>query len=237
MFQNFTFFAILSLLSVVAGYKMKTCYAAERNKGPILEVLAPRVALLGSNERQIKVLEIASGTGEHAAFFASNIRNLLYQPSEPDLNMHESIIAWKDEAQLSEQNSLIRAPISIDLLQEEDKLLNDLPEEFSNRNVQVMICINMIHISPFSCTASLFKVANKCLSEDGFLMTYGPYRVDGHMVESNVAFDESLKARNPQWGVRDIEAVEAVANAEGFYVKSIVNMPANNLCVFFARKI
>ena len=91
-----------------------------------------------------------------------------------------------------------------------------LPESFRNDKVDVMICINMIHISPFECTQSLFNLARICLKKGGFMMTYGPYKENGNMVESNQNFDESLKSRNPAWGVRDKEIVAEVEANTGF---------------------
>jgi SAM-dependent methyltransferase len=212
----------------VKAMERKTCYAAERNKIHILEVLRSKVEGLQRNERNpIKVLEIASGTGEHAQLFASSISNILYQPTEPMQEMHDSIRAWSSEL------SCVLPPIALDVNVEDN--LSLLPNEFKDGNVDVMICINMIHISPFQSTINLFRLANACLKTDGFLLTYGPYRVNGEMVESNVAFDKSLKERNPEWGVRDLETLNEVAGRFAMEVKEVVNMPANNLCVVFKR--
>ena len=111
-----------------------------------------------------------------------------------------------------------------------------LPSAMRERGVDIIICINMIHISPFECTHALFRTANAIGNEHVRVLTYGPYRVNGFMVESNVAFDASLKARNPLWGVRDIEAVEAIAGENGFTLIETKSMPANNLCLIFGRR-
>ena len=113
---------------------------------------------------------------------------------------------------------------------------DQLPSALRERGVDILICINMIHISPFECTHALFRAANAIGNEHARVLTYGPYRVNGTMVESNVAFDASLKARNPLWGIRDIEAVEVVARENGFKLLETRPMPANNLCLIFGRR-
>ena len=116
-----------------------------------------------------------------------------------------------------------------------DELDSILPISFCKNQVDILICINMIHISPFSSTENLFKIVDKCMQTDGFLLTYGPYRVDNFMVESNVKFDQSLRSRNQEWGIRDLEEVAAVARRHGIDVSEVVKMPSNNLCVVFKR--
>lgn len=204
----------------------KSCYASEKNKQPILEVLKPRVDKIGKSI--VRVLEIASGTGEHADYFLKNINNLRYQPTEPMVDMHDSIRAWT-----AEYPETVLPPVSLDV--NDPSQDSNIPEEFSIQGADVMICINMIHISPFSSTRGLFRIASKFLRPDGFLLTYGPYRVNGTMVESNIAFDASLKQRNPEWGVRDLEAVEAVAREHGLQIKETISMPSNNLSVIFTK--
>ena len=93
----------------------------------------------------------------------------------------------------------------------------------------------MIHISPYRCTEALFQSAARCLGQEGILLTYGPYNVDGTMVESNVAFDESLRTRNSSWGIRRLEEVELTAKSNGFGLEQVFSMPANNLCVTFRK--
>lgn len=105
-----------------------------------------------------------------------------------------------------------------------------------NQNIDIIICINMIHISPISSTHDLFRISSQLLKSNGIVLLYGPYRVKGSMVESNVAFDQNLKSRNKDWGVRDLEEVELIASNEGnFNLHSIVEMPVNNLCVIFQK--
>eukprot|EP01036_Dinobryon_divergens_P026793 gene26793-35480_t len=208
------------------------CYAAERNKNFILEVLRDKIINNHDYEETrlnegYKILEIASGTGEHAALFAQSIPNVLYQPSEPDVGMHDSIRSWtKDLA------DKVLEPIAFDV-NSHASMHSILPESFTNNQVDIMICINMIHISPFTATDSLFHVASKSLNKNGCLLTYGPYRVDGMMVESNQNFDLSLKARNPEWGVRDLEDVIEIAKKYNMVLSEKVSMPANNLSLIF----
>lgn len=202
----------------------KVCYAAERNKEPILGVLREIVRSFG--ERPVRILEIASGTGEHANHFASALASVEYLPTEPMESMHDSIRAW------TEGLSHVHPPIALDVSHPESAVL---PDGYSPGTVDLMLCINMVHISPFSSTHGLFRLASSLLSSSGVVLTYGPYRVGGTMVESNVAFDRSLREQNPEWGVRDLEEVEAVAKSNGLRLKETVQMPANNLCVVFTR--
>lgn len=111
-----------------------------------------------------------------------------------------------------------------------------LPQAMQENKVDVIVCINMIHISPFECTRALFKFADLVGNANVHILTYGPYRVNGSMVESNVAFDASLRSRNPLWGIRDIEEVQTAADESGFHLVETRSMPANNLCLIFARK-
>lgn len=216
-------------------------YAAEKNKRFILDVLRPRVeavrtekaselGLLGE-DTPVKLLEVAAGTGEHASLFLEHIPNLLYLPTEMDKSMHESIADY-----LKDFPGRAAPPIALDVndfeaaLEQVDPLFGHV-----RHSVDVMVCINMIHISPFASTHGLFRLASHVLSRDGFLLTYGPYRVKNFMVESNVKFDESLRERNSEWGVRDLEAVEAVAQQHGMRIQETIEMPANNLCVVFVK--
>ena len=100
---------------------------------------------------------------------------------------------------------------------------------------KLIICINMIHISDYRCTEALFEMASAVLT-DGVLLTYGPYSVGGHMVDSNKAFDDSLRARNSEWGIRKLEDVEQTANSHGLYLEKTISMPANNLCCVFGKR-
>lgn len=226
------FWLRLSSSVVLASPEMaKSCYAAGRNKMVVLEALRPRLELYRINQQkeELKLLEIASGTGEHAALLAANMPFLVYQPSEPDSTMHESIAAW------SEKLPNVLQPLALDVSRPLADQAQLLPEGFHEGEVDAMLNINMIHISPFHCTQGLMQLAGHCLCRGGMLLTYGPYRVNGFMVESNLKFDESLRARDPSWGVRDLEEVVRAAEAVGLVLADTLEVPANNLILVFQK--
>ncbi|HEY7457905.1 MAG TPA: DUF938 domain-containing protein [Xanthobacteraceae bacterium] len=190
--------------------------AAERNKEPILEVLRRWLPARGT------VLEIASGTGQHVAHFAKALPSLSWQPTEMDLDRHESIIAWIDAEQLSN----VRPPLALDVGH------HPWPVE----RADAVICFNMIHIAPWQATLDLMAGSGRLLGKDGVLFLYGPYRRFGaDTAPSNTAFDADLRARDPAWGVRDMEAVIEVAAKNGFVFAEAVPMPANNFSVVFKK--
>lgn len=191
----------------------ETAPSAERNKQPILEVLARVLPAAGV------VLEIGSGTGQHVAHFAAALSNLTFQPSEMDTSRHASIAAW------TEGLANVRPPIGFDLAQ-----------PWPIAKADAVVCINVIHISPWEATLGLMRGAGAILQPGGVLVTYGPYRRNGaHTAPSNEAFDASLKSRDPRWGVRDLEEVAAVAKSNGLLLEEVVAMPANNFTVVFRR--
>ena len=190
--------------------------ATERNRNPILAILREELPPRGL------VLEVASGTGEHAMHFARALPDLDWQPSDPDADARASIAAWLAQEELTN----LRPPIAL------DAAAADWPIE----NADAILCINMIHISPWEATVGLMRGAGKILASGGLLYLYGPYRRAGHPIEpSNAAFDESLKARDPCWGLRQLEDVEACAADHGLRLSRVVEMPANNLSVVFSR--
>jgi len=194
----------------------ETAPSAERNKQPILDVLARVLPPAGL------VLEIASGTGQHVAHFARALPGLMFQPSELDETRHASIASWVRHENLAN----VRPPLAFDVEQ--------LP--WPVRAADAIVCINMIHISPWEATAALMRGAGEILPPGGVLVTYGPYRRDGrHTAPSNEAFDASLKARDPRWGVRNLEAVAAAAKDAGLDFVEAVAMPANNFTVVFRK--
>ena len=194
----------------------ETAPSAERNKQPILEVLARVLPPTGL------VLEIGSGTGQHVAHFAKALPKLTFQPSEVDLERHASIAGWVRHEELAN----VRALIAFDATQ--------LP--WPVRAADAVVCINVIHISPWEATLGLMKGAGEILPPGGVLVTYGPYRRDGrHTAPSNESFDASLKSRDPRWGVRDMEEVAAAAKAAGLQLEETVPMPANNFTLVFRR--
>ena len=194
----------------------ETAPSPERNKQPILDVLVRALPPSGS------VLEIGSGTGQHVAHFARALPNLTFQPAEMDEARHGSIASW------TEGLANVRPPIAFDVTR--------LP--WPVRSADAIICINVIHVSPWEATLALMRGAGEILPLGGVLVTYGPYRRNGrHIAPSNEAFDGSLKSRDPSWGVRDLEEVTAAAKARGLELEEVVAMPANNFTVVFRHVI
>lgn len=190
--------------------------AAERNRRPILDVL--RRAL---PERGV-VLEVASGTGQHAAFFSEHLPSLRWQPTDVAPDALRSIESWVAE----ENRENLLPPLELDVRW----------PTWPIDEVDAMLCINMIHISPWETTEALFAGAHALLTEGSPLITYGPYRLHGtHTAPSNAAFDQSLRSRNPRWGVRDIDELTALADREGFALNERVDMPANNMVLVWMR--
>jgi SAM-dependent methyltransferase len=190
--------------------------ATERNRDPILEVLRRVLPASGV------VLEIASGTGQHVAFFARQLPALRWQPSDPSPAHLDSIRAWTVAAGVDN----VAAPLQLDVevapwpVTRADAILN----------------INMIHIAPWSAAEALFRGAAQLLPAAGVLFLYGPFKREGrHTADSNARFDERLRAEDPRWGVRDLGDVQSVAAAAGFAAPEVIAMPANNLSLVFHR--
>jgi hypothetical protein len=191
--------------------------AAERNKRPILERLRELLPEHGV------VLEIASGTGQHATFFAAALPTLIWQPTDPDATLRQSIRGRTAAAALAN----IRAPLEL------DTTARVWPVE----RADAVVCINMIHIAPWAATLGLFAGAESLLDAGAPLVLYGPFMREGrHTAPSNAAFDASLKARDSSWGVRDLETVGEVAARHGFDLERVFEMPANNLLVAYRRR-
>jgi hypothetical protein len=187
-----------------------------RNAGPIADVLRAILPPRGL------VLEIASGSGEHALHFAREFPHLLFQPSDPQPAALRSIEAWRAEAGL------------INLLPA--LALDARGAEWPVAAADAILCINMVHISPWAATEGLMRGAGRLLAPGAPLYLYGAYRQAGvETAPSNEAFDASLKARDPDWGVRDLEDVEAEAERNGLRLTEVIPMPANNLSVLFRR--
>lgn len=191
--------------------------AAARNRDPILDVLKSILPPKG------RVLEIASGSGEHIVHFASALRALTFQPTDPSAEAHDSIAAWVETAGVSN----VLPPLQLDATK--------VP--WPVEKADAIICINMIHISPWRATERLIDGARSILPEGAPLYLYGPFKRDGRDTSSsNAQFDESLRARNPEWGVRNLEAVIARAERAGFAKPDVFEMPANNLSLAFYRQ-
>jgi SAM-dependent methyltransferase len=188
--------------------------ATLRNREPIAEVLKEELPVTG------KVLEVASGTGEHCAFFARLFPEQVWQPTDPDLNMLGSIASWC--AGLDN----VLPPLALDAASV------DWPLDAAD----AMLCINMAHISPWEATLGLVKGARRLLARGAPLILYGPWRRQGVATAmSNEAFDASLKARDPRWGLRRVEDLDAAASASGLARTRLVEMPANNLMLVYRR--
>ena len=198
--------------------------ASRRNREPILAVLA---SVLPASEGPRRVLEIASGTGEHAAFFAGELPHLTWQPSDGDPAALASIAAWREVSGPSGPLPNLAAPVTLDVM---------APWASDIGDIDAVFCANMIHIAPWAACLALFRGAAGALCAGGRLILYGPFSEGGrHTAPSNEAFDASLRARNPSWGVRDLDDVRAVAEAVGFLLEARHEMPANNLTLAFRR--
>ncbi|MBO0764398.1 MAG: DUF938 domain-containing protein [Hyphomicrobiaceae bacterium] len=188
--------------------------AAARNRQPILKVLKVHLPPRGL------VLEVASGTGEHLVHFAQTCPELAFQPSDLEPIHRASIDAWSAALGLAN----IRGAIALDAS----------AEVWPVEAVDAVLCINMIHIAPWAAAVGLVRGAARVLPPGGLLYLYGPYKCgERHTAPSNAAFDADLRAQNPQWGVRDLEAVTELAAVHGFPAPIVEQMPANNLSLVF----
>jgi len=196
--------------------------SALRNRGPILEVLRRHLPASGA------VLEIASGSGEHVVHFAAALPSLVFHPSEPDAESRASVAERVAASGLAN----LRAPLAIDAAAGDWRIPEDLRD-----SLVAIVCINMVHIAPWSATLSLLDQAAHLLRTRGILFLYGPYRRGGrHTSASNEAFDRDLRARNAAWGVRDLEDVDAEAARRGLRLLEVVEMPANNVSLVLSRE-
>jgi len=192
--------------------------ATERNQQPILDVL--RRALPSSG----LVLEIASGTGQHASFFSRHLTTIRWQPSDASREAIESIAARVREA----KRGNLLPPLELDVR----------ATPWPRVDADAVVCINMIHIAPWKATVALFQGASKILEEARHLITYGPYRLHGtHTAQRNAAFDQSLRARNAEWGVRDVDDLQELGEETGFELGEQIAMPANNMTLIWTRRV
>ncbi|OYT90905.1 MAG: SAM-dependent methyltransferase [Burkholderiales bacterium PBB3] len=193
--------------------------AADRNKHPILQLLQTVLPAQGN------ALEIASGTGQHAAWFASHLPGWTWQPTDATADSLPSIEGYA--AQLGAHNVL--APCVLDVLQQ-PWLSDSYSDSASEARFNAIYCANMLHISPWATTAALMQGSARHLAPGGVLITYGPYLEDGiPTAEGNLAFDASLRTQNPAWGIRRIEDVAHVAAQAGLPLRQRHALPANNL--------
>ena len=190
--------------------------AAARNREPILAVLGRLLPESGV------LLEIGAGTGEHAAFMAPRLPKIAWQPSDPDGEARASIDAWREHVRAAN----LRPALDLDAAS----------DAWPIDQVDVVLAINVVHISPWATTLGLIAGAGRRLREGGILFLYGPYRIGGsHTAPSNDAFDASLRARDPRWGIRDLEVLCEEAAAHGLALRERVPMPANNFSLVFVR--
>jgi hypothetical protein len=191
--------------------------SAERNRAPISEVLSQVLP-----ERGV-VLEISSGTGQHVVHFARAMPNLIWQPSERDDDCLRSIVAWLSAEQLPN----VCPPLHLDVS----------ASPWPITSAAALVCINMIHIAPWSAAQALFRGGEGLLSGGGVACLYGPFRRQGrHTSPSNEAFDELLRRQDPDWGVRDLDEVSRLADTVGFDLLQTHEMPSNNLTVVFRKR-
>lgn len=189
--------------------------AAARNRGPILEVLQSVLPL------HARVLEFASGTGEHAAHFCAAMPGWEWQPSDPSPGARASVEAWQADFGLPN----LHAPLAL-----------GATDPWPAGPFDAVVAVNLVHISPWPVTPALMAGAERHLGHNGVLVLYGPYRRGGaHTAPSNEDFDASLRERDPAWGIRDLETVTAEAAASGLALDQVAEMPANNLTVVFRR--
>ena len=189
--------------------------ATERNREPILALLRDVLPETGT------VLEVAAGTGEHAVWFAQGLPALTWQPSDPDEGARASIDAW------AAATPNVQPALAIDAAS----------ADWPIARADAIVCINMVHISPWAATEGLLRGAARLLPSGGPLFLYGPYRREGQSLEpSNEAFDRSLKSRDPRWGLRLLEDVASLADTHGLTLERVEQMPANNLSVVFRMR-
>jgi SAM-dependent methyltransferase len=200
--------------------------AYHRNHDPIWSAIADTLS-----KQTGDILELGSGTGQHAATFAHRSPQLTWWPSDIHSSHLESIAAWRQLAALPN----LRAPQRIDLNTLD---WNWRADDEAGRPLTAMLCINVLHISPWRVSMNLFSGAGRLLRPNGRLFIYGPFMRDGHhTAPSNAAFDQTLRAENPEWGVRDIRDLRTLGYEGGLSLAEITPTPANNLVLAFAREV
>lgn len=204
--------------------------ATERNREPIYQVLKTVLPPTGT------VLEIASGTGQHAVFLAPRLTARHWLPSDPNPTARASIQSWRTKMPVS----TLHEPLDLDVGKagwEQLVIAWQRDRAATVPPIHAIVNINMIHISPWSACEGLFAGAETLLSSGHVLYLYGPFKRDGqHTAPSNEAFDQSLRSQNSAWGVRDLSAVIALAEQHRFHLTDLVPMPANNFSVVFTQQ-
>ena len=197
--------------------------ACERNKGPILAVLRDWLPTTGT------ILEVASGTGQHALHFAAGLPGVVWQPTDPSPSALDAIRERREAAALPN----LRAPIAL------DAAFEGWPIEglASLGAIDAIVCINMAHISPWEATLGVLSQAAQRLPQGGTLYFYGPWLRDGvETAPGNVAFDQDLRSRDPRWGLRSVQALSEAATPLGLAIVALVEMPANNLSIVLRKE-
>ncbi|MEM6839278.1 MAG: DUF938 domain-containing protein [Cyanobacteria bacterium P01_C01_bin.120] len=200
--------------------------ATERNREPIRSVLTPYLPPAGT------ILEIASGTGQHAAFLAAQLPSHTWLPSDPNPIARDSIRSWRETTNLPN----LCEPLELDVMGSQwvVTVATWQQQNPSAAGIRAIVNINMIHISPWAACEGLLTGAADILSAGDVLYLYGPFKRAGeHTAPSNEAFDQSLRSQNSSWGVRDLEAVQELAQKQGLTLEAVVAMPANNFSVIF----
>ena len=196
--------------------------ATQKNKDCIGDVLSKII------KKNYSILEIGSGSGEHGVVFQKRFPEIIWQTSDPNLLHRKSIISWIEYEELNRKMPL---PLELDV----EKVPWQLPTQLVN-SLQGIVSINMIHVAKWNCTIELFKGAGKLLKEGRFLILYGPFKIGNkHISKSNYFFDNSIRAKNDLWGIRNIEEVSEEAKKNSFYQKDIIRMPANNFSIIYKK--
>tara|TARA_Y100001968_G_C19253877_1_gene665781 strand:+ start:151 stop:774 length:624 start_codon:yes stop_codon:yes gene_type:complete len=196
--------------------------STERNRYAIKEVLGRYISAGGL------YLEVASGSGEHGVFFQNNFPTVIWQTSDPELIHRKSIISWINYQGLF---SKMPKPLNLDVENRPWPLSKQIKS-----SIKGIVCINMIHITPWTCTTALFEESKNYLDQNNFLMIYGPFLTRKTKTsESNKNFDQVLKLKNPRWGLRYLEDIDNLALENGYRQDNIIEMPANNYSVIYCQ--
>ena len=196
--------------------------ATQRNRYFIGDVLSKIIKKNGS------ILEIGSGSGEHAVVFQKRFPEIIWQTSDPDKLHRKSIISWIEYEDL---NKKMPQPIELDV----ENIPWRIPLQLALA-LQGIVSINMLHVSPWSCTIALFRESGRLLMKGQFLLLYGPFKIGNmHTSQSNYFFENSLKMKNDLWGIRNLEQVTDEAKKNGFFQENIISMPANNFSIVYRK--
>ncbi|ROT64366.1 hypothetical protein C7M84_017710 [Penaeus vannamei] len=195
--------------------------APENNKDPIFQVLEKVIPEKFGSDSGLTALEISSGSGQHVSYFARKFPSISWQPSDIEDKYIKSIKCYIEDDKCEN----VKEPVIIDI----SKPLSEWASPIAEKSINMMVNINMVHISPWACTEGLFAAAGKLLKPGGILITYGPYSIHGEITpESNVNFNASLKEQNFEWGLRDVDELEKEAKKNGLVFDAMFDMPANN---------